>query len=98
MFIVQDGGGDGEDENPSFSTASKRKQLSKVFFLPVLAMKKEEQELLELSEGKERENETPEKESDAQDFLEDEFDREFWVEVRCVRFKSFVYMLMFSYI
>lgn len=68
------------------------------FFLPVLAMKKEEQELLELSEEKERENETPEKESDAQDFLEDEFDREFWVEVRCVRFKSFVYMLMFSYI
>lgn len=45
-------------------------------------MKKEEQELLELSEERKRENETPEKESDAQDFLEDEFDREFWVEVR----------------
>lgn len=45
-------------------------------------MNKEEQELLELFEERKRENETPEKESDAQDFLEDEFDREFWVEVR----------------
>lgn len=53
-------------------------------------MKKEEQELLELSEERKRENETPEKESDAQDFLEDEFDREFWVEVRCIRSHLFI--------
>ena len=48
-------------------------------------MKKEEHELLKLSEEREGENETPEKESDPQDFFEDEFDREFWVEVRCVQ-------------
>lgn len=53
-------------------------------------MTKEEQELLELSEERKRENETPEKERDAQDFLEDEFDREFWVEVRCIRSHLFV--------
>ena len=44
-----------------------------------LAMKKEEEELLELAE--ERENETPDIESDARDIVEDEFDTEFWVKV-----------------
>ena len=42
-------------------------------------MKKEEEELLELAE--ERENETPNIESDARDIVEDEFDTEFWVKV-----------------
>lgn len=44
------------------------------------AMKKEEEELLELAE--ERENETPDIESDARDIVEEEFDTEFWVKVR----------------
>ena len=45
-------------------------------------MKREEQELLERTEEKENNEEKPQTEVDQQgDFLEDEFDREFWIKV-----------------
>ena len=44
-------------------------------------MQKEEQVLLELTEEKENQPEISESERGSHDILEDEFDREFWLQV-----------------
>lgn len=58
-------------------------------------MKREEQELLERTEEKENNEEKPQTEVDQQgDFLEDEFDREFWIKVIKIQLNVYAIIAM----